>query len=347
MRVLVVGSGFAGSSIAHFLARRQSQVTLVSNPVFDSQSSTRVSAGIIVPLSGRRKVPVFNAHQTTAFAWNHYQSLQAQSGFQLILDKTVLEIIHDFKEYNDWYAKSSDPQLEAFFTLAPKTLTSAIKSHREGFVLYRNAFCVLPQLVLRAYQVLNDSIVHRDETFQFDRLQVGKNSVEYGGELFDALVFCEGYRAILNPFWNHLPFKPVKGEILDIVAPEFQLNHILNGDLYIIPIGNDRYRVGATYQWTDLNEIPSTEGRDQLLHKLEKLIPCEYQTVAHQASVRPAIQDRRPVIGKHHEFNSIWIFNGLGTKGALYSPYYGNQLAQAVLGEGEIDPEVDVARFKI
>jgi glycine/D-amino acid oxidase-like deaminating enzyme len=94
-----------------------------------------------------------------------------------------------------------------------------------------------------------------------------------------------------------------------------------------------------------LDEIPSDQGRRQLLHKLEKFIPCDYQVDSHKAAIRPAIQDRRPVIGKHPEFNSVWIFNGLGTKGALYSPLYGSQLAAAILDNIAIDADVDVARF--
>lgn len=344
MTVLVVGFGFAGASVAHFLCQNDIKVSVVNYPAYDLTSSTNVSAGVIVPLTGRRKVPVFNSIQTIDFAWRHYQELEHVSNIKLIQNRTVVEIIHDFKSYNDWFAKSFESIYS--YTIEKKDFLECLDLEREGFVIYENAGCIIPKSVIEAYRLTNPTIGHIDSHFEYDQMKCHDGRIFYQEREYSAVVFCDGHRVTSNPYWKHLPFRPVKGEILDIYAPEFNMSCILNGDLYIVPYGEGKFRVGATYNWNDLDELPSDEGRTELVQKLDKLIPCDYQITEHRASIRPAIQDRRPVIGKHPDYDAVWIFNGLGTKGALYSPYYGEQLVKSMLGLGEIDPDVNVERFK-
>lgn len=266
------------------------------------------------------------------------------SNKKLIQNRTVVEIIHDFKSYNDWYAKSFEAICS--YTIEKKDFLECLDLQREGFVIYKNAGCINPKSVIEAYRMTNPSIGFMDTLFKYDQMKCINGRIIYQDQEYSAVVFCDGHRVTTNPYWKYLPFRPVKGEILDIYAPEFNLSCILNGDLYIVPFGDGKFRVGATYNWNDLDESPSDEGRTFLVQKLDKLIPGGYDITGHRASIRPAIQDRRPVIGRHHEHDNVWIFNGLGTKGALYSPFYGNQLAKSILGLGEIDSDVNVERFK-
>jgi glycine/D-amino acid oxidase-like deaminating enzyme len=345
MRALVVGYGFAGASISHFLRLHDVDVSVVNHADFDVRSSTNVSAGIIVPLSGRRKVPVFSAEKTVSFAWNHYLEIQRLTSLNIVSEKKIIEIIHDFREYNDWYGKSSDKNIGDWFSIEKMEINPFINSNGNGFILYNNAGCISPTNLLNAYRHLNNTIEFHDLQFNYQFLDISNGLVRFGNDKYDLVVFAEGHRCVNNPYWSYLPFMPVKGEIMDFHAPELGLDYIINGDLYVIPIGDGFYRAGATYSWSNIDEVPSSEGLGQLKEKLEKLIRCDYEIVKHQAAVRPAIKDRRPVIGRHPDFDNIWIFNGLGTKGALYSPYYGKQLSDAIVGGEPLDMEVDVKRF--
>jgi glycine oxidase len=345
MRALVVGYGFAGASIAHFLSLHDVDVCVLNHADFDERSSTNVSAGIIVPLTGRRKVPVFSAEKTISFAWDHYFELQRLTPFKIVSEKKIIEIIHDFREYNDWYGKSSDKNIGDWFSIEKMEINPFINSNGNGFILFNNGGCISPINLIKAYKHVNNNIEFHDLQLEYQDLDISNGVVRFGNDEYDLVVFAEGHRCVNNPYWSHLPFMPVKGEIMDFRAPGMGLDYIINGDLYIIPINDGLYRAGATYSWTDIDEFPSSEGLDQLKGKLEKLIRCDYQIVKHQAAIRPAIKDRRPVIGRHPEIDNIWIFNGLGTKGALYSPYYGKQLADAIVGGKPLDIEVDVNRF--
>ena len=51
--------------------------------------------------------------------------------------------------------------------------------------------------------------------------------------------------------FNDLPLDGTKGELLIIKAPDLQLDVVIKSSVFILPIGKDLYKVGATYDWLD------------------------------------------------------------------------------------------------
>lgn len=114
-----------------------------------------------------------------------------------------------------------------------------------------------------------------------------------------------------------------------------------------MPLGNQLFKVGATYEWDQLNDIPSEEGKFELTKKLNSIISSPYNIVSHDAGVRPSVIDRRPVIGAHPKHNNIYVFNGLGTKAVMLAPYFAKQFVNYLQNNTPLDKEVDINRFKI
>ena len=75
------------------------------------------------------------------------------------------------------------------------------------------------------------------------------------------------------------------------------------------------------------------------------MLKVPYEIRDHKAAVRPTVKDRRPLLGVHPEFPNIFIFNGLGTKGASQGPYFANHMADFLTENTPLDPEVDIRRF--
>lgn len=345
MKILVVGYGFAGASLSYFLSQRNIKVDVISNPIFDRSSSSAVSAGIMLPFSGKRKTLSYNISNVLPFALKHYEYIQNQSGHKLLYDLPVRQIITEARDYNEWFSKSNEIESSKFLNQIYLTqISDKLKKHI-GYLQFNQSNAVSIHELLKGYRKSSINLSIHHDLFSFDNLKIGNTFIIYNNIEYDQLVFCEGYRTIENKFWKNLPFQPVKGEIVDIHAPDLNLDFILNSSIYIIPLGSDRYKVGATYNWKDIDEIPSREGVQMLKFELDKMISVDYQIIGHQASVRPAIQDRKPVIGFHPEFKSIGIFNGLGTKGAMLSPYYANMMANYMIDETPIDKDVSVDRF--
>jgi glycine/D-amino acid oxidase-like deaminating enzyme len=89
----------------------------------------------------------------------------------------------------------------------------------------------------------------------------------------------------------------------------------------MIPLSNNRNRVGSTYNWLDQGEGPTTSARISLQTKLNKIISAPYRIISQSAGFRPTTPDRRPVIGVHPEFSQLAICNGMGSRGVLQAPF--------------------------
>ena len=162
------------------------------------------------------------------------------------------------------------------------------------------------------------------------------------------LVFCEGVAARTNPWFSNVEFKPARGEMLLVEIPLWTEERIIHGGVWIAPCrspteGQPRlYRVGATYDWDQLEAGPTAEGRSSLIALLEKLLHRPYTIVEHQAAVRPILKHVTPVIGVHPLYPQLGYFNGLGSKGSLQAPYLARQLASHLVQQTPLEREVDL-----
>ncbi len=184
------------------------------------------------------------------------------------------------------------------------------------------------------------------EVFDYNALTINDNEVNYQSVCANNIVFCDGHLITKNPYFNWIPMKPAKGDVLTIECKELKLTQdIFNKGFFIMPLGNNLYKVGATYEWEHLNDTPTQKGKDELLKKLNTVITIPYQIISHDAGVRPSVIDRRPVVGNHPEFKNLFVFNGLGTKAVMLAPYFAKQLVSNIKYQNPIDLEVNPSRF--
>ena len=120
---------------------------------------------------------------------------------------------------------------------------------------------------------------------------------------------------------------------------------MVKSSVFIIAIGNNLYRVGATYEWTDKTNTPTQTAKEELLSKLRTFINCDFEVVDHRAGVRPTTKDRRPLVGKHHTYKKLYVLNGLGSRGVMIGPYVAQQLFNFIENDRSLNSEIDIARF--
>ncbi len=342
---IIIGQGMAGTLLTYLLQKRSAKVLVIDkhNPA----SSSNISAGIIHPITGRRKVKTWMADILIPYAEEFYAILETEFEEQLYHKQNILELIDTTKDYNDWLMRSADPEMKQYF------------SGEETEGLYNNVITSLKKISLthcgwldvkklithfRKQLVVNNVLL--DETFHFHDLNTNENGITYKNVKAWKIIFCDGWLATQNPYWSWLPFLAAKGEIITIHAPRLKAEHILIKNIFILPLGNDLYKAGSNYEWKELNDMPTQKIKDELITKLKQLIAVPFEVVKHEAAVRPAVQDRRPLVGLHPKHKNIGIFNGLGTKGVLLAPYFANNFVEYLNGEKELNEEVDVKRFK-
>jgi glycine/D-amino acid oxidase-like deaminating enzyme len=185
----------------------------------------------------------------------------------------------------------------------------------------------------------------KEEKFDYNKIEFEQNFINYNGLKSDKIVFCEGYGLKANPFFNQLPMREAKGELITIYAPDLKVDYLIKSAIFILPLGNDLYKVGATFNWTDKTKTPTTAGKDELDFKLSTVINCNYTIVDHTAGIRPTIKDRRPLVGVHREKKHLAILNGLGTRGVMIAPLMAKKLFQHIENNTPLEKEISIDRF--
>ena len=137
-----------------------------------------------------------------------------------------------------------------------------------------------------------------------------------------------------------------KGELITIHAPELEIDFVLKSSVFIMPLGHDLFKVGATFKWSDKTNTPTKEGKLELLQKLNRLIKVPFEVVGHVAGIRPSVKDRRPLVGVHPKKGHLAILNGLGTRGVMIAPTVAKELYNHLENGETLRGEINISRFE-
>ena len=132
---------------------------------------------------------------------------------------------------------------------------------------------------------------------------------------------------------------------MKIHIPTLKLEEVVHTGVITIPLGDDIYHVGSTFDWEDFTIDPTEKSKVNLINKLPFLKKGSYKVMDHQAALRPSTVDRRPILGAHKKYNNLFIFNGLGSRGLLLSPYLSKELIDFIFQGKVINPEISINRF--
>lgn len=341
---IIVGLGLAGLAFAEELMQAKKSFVVFED---NSQTSSLVAGGVYNPVILKRFTPVWNAKSQLDKALPFYKTLEQKLSTRLDYQFSTRKIFKSIEDQNNWFTASDKPILAEFMNpdISHEEIHGINGDYGSGEVLGTGRIDTL--VLIKAYREYLESfgcIIY--EKFQHQSISFIKTGgVRYKNIEARKVVFCEGYGIKDNPFFNKLPLNEAKGELLIIHAPELKIDFLVKSTLFILPLGDDLYKVGATFNWKDKTSTPSEEGRKELIEKLDKVLSFPYTIVDQSAGIRPTVKDRRPMIGKHPEHAELFVLNGLGTRGVMISPTIAHELYQhAELGK-ELSEEVNIKRF--
>jgi len=330
--ILIIGGGIAGA----FLQRELSLYHKISVYWVDNNhfcSSSILAAGITNPITGKRITlnPKSELLIQKRKEWQQKDELFAR----YFVEKNVFRPFKSIDEVNSWTSRSAYmPVTLHYNNPEPKYIHAelgGIEIHDAGYMQV-NEFL---KEAKKQGNCINTKVNYQDLVVEKHQILWKKENIA-----FKHIVFCEGNQIIHNPFISYSPVIPTKGEILEIEVKEPICEQFMySTGIYIVPKPNNKYFVGATYTPNSMDTSITEQGKSELLDKLNTFIKVPYRITGHWAGIRPTTSDREPFIGKHPEYENVWIFNGLGSKGVFYAPFLAECLSKSILYQETIPAE--------
>jgi len=340
---IIVGLGLAGLAFAEELQSNNKSFIVFEDA---SQQSSMVAAGTYNPVVLKRFNAVWNVQEQLALALPLYKRLEVQLNAIYDYKIDIHRIFTSVEEQNNWFIACDKPILCDYMLpeLIPNSNTRVKAPF--GFGKVSKTGWIDTNSLLNDYRKhLSDKGNLITSRFDYNEIQFHEKFVSYKDIKAQRIVFSEGFGMRKNPYFKELPMEEAKGELLTIYAPLLQLETVLKGAVFIQPIGNDSYKIGATFNWEDKTSLPTTRAKEELLSKLETMIDVPYEVVNHQAGIRPTTKDRRPLVGVHKTQKQLAILNGLGTRGVLLGPSMAKELYEYLEFGTVLHKEINIERF--
>jgi glycine/D-amino acid oxidase-like deaminating enzyme len=344
---IIVGQGIAGTLLSHFLIKNKQRILVIDNGYLTS--SSKVAAGIVNPITGRRYVKSWMFDTLLDFAQRTYLALDESLKINSFEERNIVRVLFNNKEANDYYARSGEIGYSKYmlenakmteYESILKPVFSIGEVTHSGKVNLGAVMSAFRQKLEASHQIIT-------EEFDFEELTLKKDTIHYKNIEAQNIIFCEGIKGTENPFFKYLPFNGAKGQVLIVRIPNFKPEKIFKHRLFFVPLEEDLFWVGATNENQYSDNLPTEKGRINLEKKLQKIINVPYEIIDHQAAIRPNVKDRRPFIGQHPKFDKMFIFNGLGTKGSSLAPYFANHFVEHLVHQKPLMKEVNIERYKI
>lgn len=337
--LLIIGQGLAGTSLALQADRIGKTFHIVDRP--QAGAASRVAAGLINPVTGRNLSTTWMAGTLFPYAEQWYRQWEQVYGQAVYHRIPIWRIFSKPKEVDRFHhhLETGNPYVHP---LPTADLFAGLLAPLGGAILSPSGWLDTPAFLASNRQQwitkgqLSEGIVAPEA------LQRKTDHWQWNGIAAEHVVWCDGFWGTGHAAFPNLPFAPTKGEILTLEIPDLPSSQILIKGHFLVPLGQQLFRLGATYHWTQLDGRPTQAAADILLHRLTQLIDLPFRVVDHQAGVRPTVVDRKPLFGESHVQPHQWLFNGLGSKGSTIGPFWAAQLLAHIF---QAQPLPDLVRW--
>ncbi len=339
---IIVGLGIAGISFCEQLQKHGMSFIVIDN---GEEGSTANSGGVFNPTVLKRFTAAWNASAFFPVAVDFYHRLSEKLQQKIFVETPILRIFKSIEEQNNWTVASDKRELQDFLSSKFSKSTNTTVEAPFGFGEVLGTAQILANNLLTSYRnYLKNQDVLLTEEFQYETIQQKENSVVYKNISAKKIIFAEGSKVIDNPFFPKQAIIGNKGEYLLIKAPLLKLEVLLKGSMYVIPLGNDEYKIGATYSRDDYSLNSTVEAKEEILSKVKSFINCPFEVIGQTAGVRPTTKDHRPLLGNLDENPNLVFFNGLGSRGFLMAPLLSEILLKYLEEEIPLSNEMDIKR---
>ncbi|HEY5970261.1 MAG TPA: FAD-binding oxidoreductase [Chitinophagaceae bacterium] len=340
---LIIGQGISGTWLSYYLEKANKSFIVIDND--QPNSASRIAAGIINPVTGRRIVKTWMIDELLSFLIPAYEELGNELNIKAIEKKSLIDF-HPTPQMKIAFDERVKENVDLLYH--PKDQWQYHETFNYDFGFGEVDPCYIVNLkeilpVWRKKLLSNKQLLEED--FEIAELKQADTAINYKNIKAEKIIFCDGIYSSQNPFFKNLPFALNKGEALLIESPGIPSTHIFKKGMMLTSIQKDLFWLGSNYLWEFPDDQPTEQFRKQTELLLRSWLKVPFKIVDHKASVRPANIERRPFVGFHPTYKNIGILNGMGTKGCSLAPFFAKQLTDHLIRGNEILAEADIKRF--
>lgn len=337
---IIVGDGYASLFFAHQLIKNNKSFVVFSE---EKKGASRVSAGIINPVVLKKFTTFWKAQEQIDFLKQTLNEIEKYTGKNYLIDAPIHRIFHDENEQQLWLKKASSEELVNFLDRNFTHLDGVKNDFNSGKVnqsarLDVNGFFTgLLEYFKKQEHFINKKFVYSD---------LNPSDHTYQNFTYKHILFCEGIGVKNNPFFSDISVVPNKGHHIKV-----KLTQALTDDItikkkhFLFPIDEDMYFYGGTYDREQLHDEIDTSAVEQLTNGLREFYFNDFTIEEVNFGFRPTVKDRRPIIGRHSQYQDMYVFNGLGARGILNGCYFSKSLYDHIENSIPLHEEISLQRF--
>lgn len=344
--LLVVGQGLAGSAVAMQAALQGLHYAIADPAPLPGFSASRVAAGLITPLTGKKINPGWRMEEWLPIAADFYARAGAMLGVRCFHPIEIHRWFTGEEEYRSFQARLEEERILRWFGgLLPPRPGLAVP--QGGFRMVGGGWLDVPVWLdaIRARAMAEGRWFSR--AVAEEDLRCEEKWIRVGDLAARRVIFCHGLAVASHQKWfPGLPFRPAAGEVLEVrLRGECPAAVWNQGGKWVAPRPDGSCLVGATYAFGAAGGGPTTGGRAELEGFLRALGCPADAVLGHRAGRRPILHQSRPVAGFSPVDSRVGLLNGLGSKGVLTAPWAAGQIVSHLMEGIPMDPELDPARL--
>lgn len=339
---LIVGQGLAGSLLAWHLVRRGRRILVVDRD--EVHTSSKVAAGLVNPVTGARFHIDDEGIDRLFAAKRFYWEAEETTGERFFHHVRIARLFQSEKERDTWEDRRDreDSRLPEFCE-SLSIDRGVIVSPHGGFETRESGWLDVPLFLEATRQWLLKRAAYAIGTVRAEDVVARGDGVRWRNVEAGTIIFAEGWRGSENPFFEGLTMNSAAGDILTLRLPGLASeNRILHRGKWLVPLGEGLFRYGASYRHEFDSDDPSETSRRELEEALPTLTPLPFETIDHQAGIRPIIRRSQVFAGPSPAYPRVMLFNGLGSRGVLNGPWHADRFAAHLTEEAPLPQAMDL-----
>jgi len=294
---LVIGGGLSGSLLAWRLRQAGRSVLVLDAPCGERDPAWAVAAGLAAPVSGQRATLLPEAAETLREALELYTRLAHELGRPFWRPLAIVRCFTTDEEAQRWRRRCEEAEFAPYLrALEPSQLPEAphLQSLAAAFLIQGGGHLDINALVPALQASLEAQGALQRSAFDAAEFSSQAGHVQWRSIQARHALFCEGVAARHNPLFPALPFQATRGELLELEIPDLGLERVLYGRHFLIPLGQDRYLCGATYDRQDLLSGPRPPDAKNWKKACAPCCACPSRSRASAAACGPTCWAMQP-----------------------------------------------------